>query len=133
MKDSTKQVFEYLKKMKDKNVTAADVALATGLTKRQVDGIFTAAIQRKGFGDRVPAQVKDADGNYISITHNDGTISTYKHLRKALVNIGDTVDAKEQIGIIGKTGYVIGECLAFSIKDANGNYINPLSYNIQNW
>ena len=69
MKDSTKQVFEYLKKMKDKNVTAADVALATGLTKRQVDGIFTAAIQRKGFGDRVPAQVKDADGNYINVKY----------------------------------------------------------------
>ena len=65
MKDSTRAVFDYLKKMKDKNVTAAEVADATGLTKKQVDGIFTAAIQRKGFGSRVPAQVKNDDGNYI--------------------------------------------------------------------
>ena len=69
MKDSTKTVFEYLKKMKDKQVTAADVAVATGLTKKQVDGIFTAAIQRKGFGTRVPAQIKGDDDKYIDVKY----------------------------------------------------------------
>jgi hypothetical protein len=69
MKDSTRTVFEYLKKMKDKNVTAAEVAVATGLTKKQVDGIFTAAIQRKGFGSRIPAQVKGDDDKYIDVKY----------------------------------------------------------------
>jgi len=69
MKDSTRTVFEYLKKMKNKNVTAAEVAVATGLTKKQVDGIFTAAIQRKGFGSRVPAQVKGDDDKYIDVKY----------------------------------------------------------------
>ena len=69
MKDSTRMVFEYLKKMKDKNVTAAEVAVATGLTKKQVDGIFTAAIQRKGFGSRVPAQVKGDDDKYVDVKY----------------------------------------------------------------
>jgi len=69
MKDSTRAVFDYLKKMKNKNVTAAEVADATGLTKKQVDGIFTAAIQRKGFGSRVPAQVKNDDGNYVNVKY----------------------------------------------------------------
>lgn len=69
MKDSTRTVFEYLKKMKDKNVTAAEVAVATGLTKKQVDGIFTAAIQRKGFGSRIPAQVKDDDDKYVDVKY----------------------------------------------------------------
>lgn len=69
MKDSTKKVFEYLQKSKNKNVTAADVALATGLEKKQVDGIFTAAIQKKGFGSRILAQVKGDDGNYINVKY----------------------------------------------------------------
>lgn len=69
MKDSTRTVFEYLKKMKDKNVTAAEVAVATGLTKKQVDGIFTAAIQRKGFGSRIPAQVKGDDDKYVDVKY----------------------------------------------------------------
>ena len=55
--------------MKNKNVTAEDVALATGLTKRQVDGIFTAAIQKKGFGNRVPAQVKTDDDKYVNVKY----------------------------------------------------------------
>ena len=69
MKDSTRTVFEYLKKAKGKNVTAADVADATGLTKKQVDGVFTMAIQKKGFGTRIPAQVQGDDGNYVDVKY----------------------------------------------------------------
>ena len=69
MTSNTKTVFEYLRKMKDKQVTAEDVAIATGLTKKQVDGIFTAAIQKKGFGDRVPAQIKGNDNKYINVKY----------------------------------------------------------------
>jgi hypothetical protein len=47
MKENSKKVLNYLKEVNGEHVTAADVALATGLDKRQVDGIFTSAIQRK--------------------------------------------------------------------------------------
>lgn len=67
MTDNTKKVFDYLKK--NKNVTAADVAEATGLTKRQVDGIFTSAISKKFLGSRVPAQVKNKDGAYDNVNY----------------------------------------------------------------
>ena len=56
MKDNSKLVFNYLKKIHGGDpVTAADVAEALDLTKRQVDGIFT-AFQKKELGVRVPGQ-----------------------------------------------------------------------------
>ena len=62
MKDNTKKVFDYLKGIDGANVTAADVAEALGLEKKSVDGIFTSAIQRKGFGVRQEVKVETEDG-----------------------------------------------------------------------
>jgi hypothetical protein len=56
-----------LKEINGADVTAADVAEALGLEKRQIDGIFTSAIQRKGFGVRVPAEVELEDGTHKAI------------------------------------------------------------------
>ena len=64
MKENSKKVFEYLRSLGDENVTSADVAEALGLEKRQVDGIFTSAIQRKGLGIRVPAEIELDDGTH---------------------------------------------------------------------
>lgn len=69
MKENSKNVLNYLK---DKNnaqvdVTAADVAEALGLEKRQVDGIFTSAIQKKGLGVRIPAEMTLEDGTHKPI------------------------------------------------------------------
>lgn len=63
MKENTRKVFEYLKTVND-NVTAADVAETLGLEKKSVDGIFTSAIQKKGYGKRVPAEVELEDGSH---------------------------------------------------------------------
>lgn len=63
MKENTRKVFEYLKTVND-NVTAADVAETLGLEKKSVDGIFTSAIQKKGYGVRVPAEVELEDGSH---------------------------------------------------------------------
>ena len=41
MKENSKNVLNYLKNNNGVNLTAADVAEALGLEKRQVDGIFT--------------------------------------------------------------------------------------------
>ena len=66
MKENSKNVLNYLKGIAGEKVTSGDVAEALGLEKRQVDGIFTSAIQRKGLGIRVPAEVELDDG-----THKD--------------------------------------------------------------
>lgn len=67
MKDNSKKVLNYLKGINGANVTAADVAEALGLEKRQVDGSFTSAIQRKGLGVRVPAEIELEDGTHKTV------------------------------------------------------------------
>lgn len=67
MKENSKSVLNYLKSVNGSDVTAADVADALGLEKRQVDGIFTSAIQRKGLGVRVPAEIELDDGTHRAI------------------------------------------------------------------
>jgi len=64
MKENSKMVLNYLKEVNGQQVTAADVAEALGLEKRQVDGIFTSAIQRKGLGVRTPAEIEVEDGSH---------------------------------------------------------------------
>lgn len=67
MKENSKRVLEYLKNINGENVTSGDVAEALGLEKRSVDGIFTSAIQRKGLGIRVPAEVELEDGTHKAV------------------------------------------------------------------
>lgn len=68
MKENTKTVITYLQGLDESvNVTAADVAAALNLEKRSVDGIFTSAIQRKGHGVRVAAEVELEDGTHKAV------------------------------------------------------------------
>lgn len=67
MKENSKNVLNYLKDNAQADLTAADVAEALGLEKRQVDGIFTSAIQRKNLGVRIPAEMTLEDGTHKPI------------------------------------------------------------------
>ena len=77
MKDNAKRVVEYLQNSKGKNITANDIALALGLTTRQVDGIFTMALQKQGLGVRTPAQVADENGVYKDVKYLSLTDAGY--------------------------------------------------------
>ena len=67
MSENSKKVLNYLKEIHGENVTAADVAAALDLEKRSVDGIFTSAIQRKGLGVRVPAEIELEDNTHKQV------------------------------------------------------------------
>ena len=68
MKENTKTVITYLQGLaEDVNVTAADVAAALDMEKRSIDGIFTSAVQRKGFGVRVNAEIELEDGTHKAV------------------------------------------------------------------
>lgn len=67
VKPNTVKVLNYLKENNGSNVTAADVANALGLEKRQVDGIFTSALQRKGYGLREEAEIEIEDGTHTKV------------------------------------------------------------------
>lgn len=69
MKENTRKVLDYLKENNGQDLTAADVAEALGLEKRQVDGIFTSALQRKGFGVREQAEIELKDGSHQKVKY----------------------------------------------------------------
>ena len=67
MKENTKTVFTYLKEHDGEDIIAKDIADATGLPIKSVNGIVTAALCRKGkdYAERVPGTmaVTDENGN----------------------------------------------------------------------
>lgn len=68
MKPNTKAVLEYLKSVHGKkDVTAADVAGELGLDVKQVNGIFTAALQRKEYGYREEVEIQLDDGTHAKV------------------------------------------------------------------
>jgi murein DD-endopeptidase MepM/ murein hydrolase activator NlpD len=58
--------------------------------------------------------------NYVSITHPDGTVAEYDHLKYdgVLVKIGDRVTAGQSIGLSGNTGYSTLPHLHFGVYSA---------------
>lgn len=64
LKENSKKVFDYVKSVNGGNITAADIATATGLEVRQVNGIVTSAFQRKGLMERIPAEIELEDGTH---------------------------------------------------------------------
>ena len=67
MSENSVKVLNYLKGIDGQDVTSADVAAALGLERKSVDGIFTSAIQKKGYGIRVPAEVELEDGTHRAV------------------------------------------------------------------
>lgn len=67
MSENSVKVLNYLKGIDGQDVTSADVAAALGLERKSVDGIFTSAIQKKGYGVRVPAEVELEDGTHKAV------------------------------------------------------------------
>lgn len=67
MSANSKAVFEYLQGIGDKNVTAKDVAKELGLTDKQVNGAFTMAIQKKGYGYREEVEIEVEDGSHAKV------------------------------------------------------------------
>ena len=67
MSENSKKVLNYMKEINGQKVTSEDVAVALGLEKRSVDGIFTSAIQRKGLGVRTPAEIELEDGSHKAV------------------------------------------------------------------
>ena len=57
-------VLDYLKEHKGENMTAQDIADALGMEKKSVDGIVTSGLKRKGYAERIPAEIELEDGSH---------------------------------------------------------------------
>lgn len=66
-------------------------------------------------------------GYLIIIEHKNGIQTYYGHCSKLYVNVGDNVNAGNQIAAVGSTGNSTGNHLHFEIRK-NGAQINPQRY-----
>ena len=74
-------VLNYLKENHGTKMTAADIAEALGLEKKSVDGIVTSGLQRKGYAERIPAEIELEDGTHKPVKFIQATAAgiAYDH------------------------------------------------------
>ena len=127
--ENRKKVFliqAYESKMSHKGERALDFKLRKGTSICAArDGIITALRKDSDRGGLKPENL--ADGNYITITHSDGSVAHYWHLQKegVTINMGDTVKTGQRIGFSGNTGYSAFPHLHFEVQgyDQSGKYV----------
>ncbi|MDO8498508.1 MAG: M23 family metallopeptidase [bacterium] len=64
-------------------------------------------------------------GHHIVIQHDQGFASTYAHMGRVFVKVGDLVTIESTLGEVGLTGHTSGPHTHLEITN-NGKYIDPL-------
>ncbi len=67
LSENSRKVYDYVSAHDGEDFTAADIAAATGLEVKSVNGIVTSAFQRKGLMVRTPAEVELEDGTHKTV------------------------------------------------------------------
>ncbi|WP_438347574.1 M23 family metallopeptidase [Paenibacillus sp. FA6] len=80
-----------------------------------------------GAGKVLHAEQLGARGLYIQIEHPNGLQTSYMHLSKIEVAVGDLISKGEVIGKLGNTGRSTGAHLHFQVEKKN-KAVNPLPY-----
>ncbi|MGA9870492.1 MAG: M23 family metallopeptidase [Rhodococcus sp. (in: high G+C Gram-positive bacteria)] len=68
----------------------------------------------------------DGYGNLVRVKSGN-TVTYYGHQSSVGVNVGDTVEAGDQLGTVGNTGNSTGPHLHFEVRN-NGSSVEPLGY-----
>lgn len=81
-------------------------------------------------GTVVIAQYNSSYGNYVVISHYDGTKTLYAHMTSDNVYVGETVSQGATIGYVGTTGSSTGNHLHFEIwlGSTSSTRVNPMDY-----
>jgi LysM repeat protein len=61
-------------------------------------------------------------GNYVIISHNNGTQTLYAHVLKTFVSVGDHVEQDQMIAKVGSTGNSTGPHVHFEIRGARNPF-----------
>lgn len=68
-------------------------------------------------------------GNYVVITHNNGTQTLYAHMRSLIVSAGQSVSNGQIIGYVGMTGHTTGPHVHFEVRGAANPFRNCVVIN----
>ena len=63
-------------------------------------------------------------GNYVVISHPNGTETLYAHMSKVETSAGASVGQGETIGLVGMTGMATGNHLHFEVRGAANPFAN---------
>ena len=66
-------------------------------------------------------------GNYVVVSHSDGTSTLYAHMVRRGCSKGDVVSQGQTIGYVGTTGSSTGNHLHFEVR-VNGSRTDPVNY-----
>ncbi|WP_099205658.1 M23 family metallopeptidase [Scatolibacter rhodanostii] len=89
-------------------------------------GTVTAAVS--GYGNRQGSSGMTAYGNYVDVTHTDGSFTRYAHLQYVSVSKGKKVNSGDVLGYMGNTGNSYGAHLHFEYWNASGVRSDPTPY-----
>lgn len=67
-------------------------------------------------------------GNWIRVLHDDGSVSVYGHMSKLLAQVGQHVEAGEEIALMGSEGIGTGCHLHFEIHPDGTTPVDPLQW-----
>ena len=69
-------------------------------------------------------------GNYVVLSHGDGTRTLYAHMSSRAVSAGQTVSQGQTIGYVGSTGSSTGNHLHFEVwtGSSSSSRVNPMQY-----
>ncbi len=67
-------------------------------------------------------------GLWVRIEHSDGFVTVYGHINRSLVEVGEHVEAGEEIAEMGNRGQSTGPHLHFEVWNPDGEKINPLDW-----
>lgn len=81
-------------------------------------------------GNVVLSQYGNSYGNYVRLSHSDGSMTMYCHMSQRLVSVGAKVSQGQQIGKVGSTGNSTGPHLHFEIwtNSSSNSRVNPMNY-----
>jgi murein DD-endopeptidase MepM/ murein hydrolase activator NlpD len=69
----------------------------------------------------------DTGGWWVKLDHGDGFATTYLHMTRYVVKVGDFIQAGQLVGYMGSTGVSTGSHLHFGVM-YNGEWVDPLKY-----
>lgn len=82
-----------------------------------------APVQAVGAGRVTFSGRSGGAGNMVRIAHANGYESSYLHLSRRLVRVGQRVEQGQRIGLVGATGLATGPHLDFRLR-RNGKYVD---------
>ena len=66
-------------------------------------------------------------GNTIIVDHTQGDYTMYAHLEKVDVRVGDVLESRQTIGVLGRSGSLDGEHLYFELR-LGGKPVDPVPW-----